>query len=198
MPYIKNKAVLDIGCVEHDIRNKNKKRIWVHDFLKEHTKHVIGIDILKKDIEILKKQGYDIYYQNAETFKFNKKFDVIFAGELIEHLSNPGLFLEKCRKHLKKNGLLILTTPNAFGLHRLIRSFLKLNSNTPVNNEHTAWFSPTVMATLLGRYGFKIVKMDYADYPYFKCGLDERISNFLSNFFPKLKETMIIFSRKKF
>src|SRR3989344_2076395 len=93
LPEIENKKVLDVGCVEHDIKNKNKERIWVHDFLRKHTKQVIGIDILKKDIDILRKQKYDVHFQNAESFHFDEKFDVIFAGELIEHLSNPGVFL---------------------------------------------------------------------------------------------------------
>src|SRR3989344_3969940 len=101
-PIVKGKDVLDVGCIEHDLDRKNKERIWVHDFLRENAKNVTGIDILEDDIKKLKWQGYDVHCMNAEKFNFNKKFDVIFAGELIEHLSNPGLFLEKCKKHLKK------------------------------------------------------------------------------------------------
>ena len=80
-PYIKDKTVLDIGCyaeIGEDI-NKHKKPKWIHGFLSENAKHVVGIDITKKEIDILKKQGYDVYCQSAENFKFNKKFDVIFA-----------------------------------------------------------------------------------------------------------------------
>src|SRR3989344_7621255 len=182
-PYIKDKEVLDIGCIEHDLERKDKERIWVHDFLRQNAKHVVGIDILKKDIEILKKQGYDVYCQNAETFKLNKKFDVIFAGELIEHLSNPGLFLEKCKFHLKKDGFLIITTPNAFCLARLFGGFVFFTNDLDVNPEHTAWYSPKVIKELLRRYNFNIEKFSFVDYPTLKNKITTKIITKLCNLF---------------
>ena len=106
-PYIKDKIVLDIGCyaeIKEEVNKEKKLDTWIHGFLSKHAKHVVGIDIAKKEIGILKRQGYDVYCQSAEDFKLNKKFDVIFAGAVIEHLSNPGLFLDKCREHLEKDG----------------------------------------------------------------------------------------------
>jgi len=196
-PFIIDKDVLDIGCVEHSLNNKNKERIWVHDFLKRNCRTLTGIDILKKDVQILRKEGYEVCVMNAETFSFKKKFEIIFAGELIEHLSNPGLFLQQCKKHLEKKGILILTTPNAFNFYRLVLSFLRGNNNPPVNNEHVCWYSPKVLKTLLERYNLEIFKTEYVDYPFLSPRMDVHISNFFSKFFPKLKETMILFIRIK-
>ena len=39
-PFISNKNVLDIGCVEHSINRRHKERIWVHDFLREKSSTV--------------------------------------------------------------------------------------------------------------------------------------------------------------
>ena len=195
-PYIKNKEVLDIGCIEHDIKYRNVNRSWVHDFLRKYAKEVIGIDILEEDIKILQKEGYNVYLQNAEEFSFDKKFDVIFAGELIEHLSNPGLFLERCYLHLRDNGVLIITTPNAFNLHRLCLSLVRLNNNPPLNIEHTFWFSPTVITSLLNRHNFRAFKIVYVDYPYKNPRMDFKMFNLLSKPFQDLKETMILVSRK--
>jgi ubiquinone/menaquinone biosynthesis C-methylase UbiE len=38
--------------------------------------------------------------------------DVVHAGELIEHLYSPDVFLRECRRVLRPNGWLIVTTPN--------------------------------------------------------------------------------------
>lgn len=46
----------------------------------------------------------------------DKEFDVIFAGEVIEHTIDDDLFLRECYRILKHNGLLILTTPNLVSL----------------------------------------------------------------------------------
>jgi len=197
-PYIKGKEVLDIGCIEHTLENRNKERIWVHDFLREYAEHVTGIDIQKDDIETLKKQGYDVHHKNAETFKFNKKFDIIFAGELIEHLSNPGLFLQQCYNHLMKDGYLILTTPNAFNFRRLTKGCLFLTNDIPANSEHTSWYSPSVIRHLLKRYNFKIETITYANAPNINFNVKSLIINssclILGN---RLKETMIIIARNE-
>jgi SAM-dependent methyltransferase len=196
LPHIKDKEILDVGCIQHNLKRKNKERIWVHDFLRENAKNVKGIDIIKKDIQKLKNQGYDIYYKNAENFKFNKNFDVIFAGELIEHLSNPGLFLKQCRKHLRENGLLILTTPNAFSMNRLLGGLLLFTNDVKVNPEHTVWFSPKVIKELLGRYKFKVIKIDFVNFPAFKFKLGTRITNFLCMLLGgRFRETMIILAK---
>ncbi len=197
-PYVVGKDVLDVGCVDHDLKRKHKSRIWVHDFLKEHAKSVSGIDILKSAVESLNKQGYDVTCQNAESFSFKKKFDVIFAGELVEHLSNPGLFLERCKKHLRKDGLLILTTPNAFCAFRWFEMVYKY-TNDPHGSkarEHTVWFAPEVMTVLLERSGFIVKKYKYAYYPFLRKDPLRRkiVKGVVSLAGDKFKDTMIVFA----
>lgn len=104
-PYIIDKLVLDCGCAQHGIEHiKKSKKSFVHGFLLNFSKELIGIDINKKAVEDLNKIGFnEIKYMNVENMDFsNEYFDTIYAGELIEHLSNPGLFLENCNKYLKK------------------------------------------------------------------------------------------------
>jgi hypothetical protein len=47
-----------------------------------------------------------------EDFNFNKKYDIILAVEIIEHLENPFHFIRYLDSHLKSNGLILLTTPS--------------------------------------------------------------------------------------
>ena len=53
---------------------------------------------------------------NAEEFHFSTKFDVIVSFQVIEHLYQPELMLSQVKKHLKPNGLFIVSTPNLDGL----------------------------------------------------------------------------------
>ena len=41
-------------------------------------------------------------------------YDMIVSCEGIEHFSNPGLFLSSALRHLKPNGIFVVTTPNTW------------------------------------------------------------------------------------
>ena len=106
-------VVLDVGFWGQAIQIDDDN--WVHKILKDKAKEVYGLD-LDYD-ETLFKDNY--LKANAEDFDFDVKFDVIFASDLIEHLSNPGLFLNACKRNLKPNGRIIVTTPNTYNLFNL-------------------------------------------------------------------------------
>lgn len=194
---IKSKDVLDVGCIEHTAIAKIKNPFWVHDFLNDNC-NVLGIDILNNDINTLSKKGYNMKVANAETFELSKKFDIIFAGELIEHLSNPGLFLQQSKKHLKKGGLVILTTPNTFYAPRLFGCIKKVNDDPLVNKEHTNWFSPSTITTLLEREGFDVISIKRFDaasqLETFKSKFKKGINKTFNN---KIKGSLLIIAEVK-
>jgi SAM-dependent methyltransferase len=75
----------------------------------------IGIDISEIAIKFaIENFGPNYFKANIDEFiKINKKkFDLIIAIETIEHLPDPLDFIKKCFILLKKDGRLILTTPN--------------------------------------------------------------------------------------
>lgn len=156
--YIENKEVLDIGCIDHSWR-KHQGKNWLHKKIKGYAKSLTGIDYLQEDVEELNQLGYTIVYANAENFDLKKKFDVVFAGELIEHLSNVGLFLNSVQKHLNQNSFFILTTPNAFALGNIIRIILKIfGLEMNDNPEHTHWYDQQTLRQVLERNGFEMVE----------------------------------------
>lgn len=153
-----NDTVLDVGCVQHSLDRVNWRDPpigeWLHADLRQITNDVYGIDIVEADIKTLQEEGFNVEIGDAETFKFNQEFDVIVAGELIEHLSNPGLFLDRCYEHLSEEGRVIITTPNPRRLQMLLW-FLRGNEHR-ANTEHTMWFDHYVMDSLVQRHGFEI------------------------------------------
>ena len=42
-----------------------------------------------------------------------KKFDVLFASQVVEHIDNPNIFFNKCFEVLNNNGILHIDVPNA-------------------------------------------------------------------------------------
>lgn len=147
----RGKKVLDVGSVgQSDIYCQ-----W--EELKKHASSLVGVDLpesvdtLTKEFD-LSESGYshakdpNIVYGNMETVELGETFDVIVAGDVIEHTSNQGLFLDNIRRHLADDGQLVITTPNA----KWPTVFLKPNVT------HTLWHDIYTLKTLLTRHGFKI------------------------------------------
>jgi SAM-dependent methyltransferase len=153
LEWVKGPDVLDVGCTDHVVRNGSV--YWLHQYLSEKLPNVVGIDISEENLEKMRVLGYrNLYQMNAETFSLNQTFDTIVAGELIEHLSNPGQFLDRARAHLKPNGRLILTTQYPFTLLHILYAYMKY-PRTCQNPEHTCWFCIENMRSLVNRHGFK-------------------------------------------
>ncbi len=169
---VKGKRVLDLGCIDHTIKAIQSKNS-VHLKILENAKYVLGVDYLEREVKQLQKRGYNIICQDIENLNLgNIKFDVIILGGTIEHLSNPGLALQSIKRYMKRDSVLIITTPNPFTPDRI---FMAWFSNSPyVNSEHTVYYTPFTLNELLRRYKFKIKEI----YFYNKSGgLDFSISN---------------------
>ncbi len=152
--WIKGPAVLDVGCAGHVPEPGSP--YWVHGRLREHFPSVIGVDINEKNIKKLKDLGYNnIHIASAESFELDQEINTIFSGELIEHLSNPGLFLQRCRNHLAPGGRVVLTTPYPFSLLYALYAFFKY-PKTCQNLQHTCWFCVQTLTELVERNGFKV------------------------------------------
>jgi 2-polyprenyl-3-methyl-5-hydroxy-6-metoxy-1,4-benzoquinol methylase len=155
---MKGKSVLHIGVMGDFGRiGKNIKK-WEFNRISKVAKTALGIDIHKEYVAQGKKLGYNVQIGNAETFRLKKNYEIIYAGDLIEHLSNPGLFLESCTKHMNTNSTLIITTPNPHSFGVLCRSIF--NKVKPMY-EHTMYVHKENMRELAQRTGLKIVKTTF-------------------------------------
>lgn len=161
LKWIKGPKVLDVGCTSHNVEIGSP--YWLHGQLQERFPDVTGIDISRENVEKLRQAGFcNLHVQSAETFDLAERFDTIVAGELIEHLANPGLFLDRARHHLRENGALVLSTPNPFSIAYSLYAFLKF-PRTCQNPQHTCWFCLRTMTALAERYGFEVQHVDLID-----------------------------------
>ena len=153
------KLVLDVGCADIDCEKSLSiaGAFYLHEFISSKAKHCVGVDHNEAQVAKLNKLGYDCICANAENLDLSKKFEVIVASNLIEHLSNVGQFLESAKRHLERNGILIITTPNPFFLWRFVEIIFK--GNFAINEDHTCWFDPKTLGYSLLQHGFHIKEM---------------------------------------
>jgi len=150
--YVVGPKVLDIGYVGQFLRRGSTN--WLHDKLINRNFDVWGIDISREDVERDIKEGYrNLFVMNAEDFDLPTKFNTIIAGEIIEHVNNPGNFLQNAFKHLEVGGQLIITTPQPFALLYILYAVYKFPKTCPTW-EHTIWFCPQTFRELAQRYAF--------------------------------------------
>lgn len=153
----KNKFVLDLGCYDETAIGKMGTEYWLHGRVARVARLVVGLDssdIIPED-GIYTMYGSKIYKGNAFNIPRNlisdNKYDVIVAGELIEHLENPLMFLVTLKETFKGKRLL-LTTPNAVCL---ANSLMGIIGREAQHKDHLANFSYKILNTLCIRAGFK-------------------------------------------
>lgn len=161
---VKNKDVLDIGPAElTGTLNVHKLNNGLHSLIRSVSKTLIGLEKSQEQVNALTAKGFNILQGDAEKFCLNQKFETIFAGELIEHLSNPGLFLDNVRKHMTDDGILVLTTPNRFDAATFVSYFrrnLIPSYNKPIA-KHVTYFDENCLTDLLERHGFTVIEVAY-------------------------------------
>ncbi len=161
--YIKGKKILYLGCVDNDPGNI-RKSVALHKILHSRAKSILGIYHSKDVVSSLNASGYASVSAHVETMTLDDRFELVVSADVIEHVSNCGLFLDKVNEHLLPEGSFLVSTPNPLGLVRILEMLARGKSKT--NLEHTCWFTRQVLDQLAGRYGLKVVEDVFIDEMY--------------------------------
>jgi SAM-dependent methyltransferase len=86
-------------------------------------------------------------------------FDVVVAGEVLEHLADPALAVEHVRRVLRPDGRFVGSVPNAFRLKSRLRFLAGRPPET--DDTHLQLFTPDTLRTLL-LSSFRVVKIGFA------------------------------------
>ncbi len=192
----KDKIVLDVGFYGQGITKDDSN--WPHNIIIENAKDVYGIDLDFDTNTFPDKTHYK--KMSAEDFSFEDiKFDVIFVGDVIEHLSNVGLFLDCVKRLLKDQGVLIVSTPNCFNLWNMISKIT--NYEPSVNNDHTCYFNEKTIKQLFVKNNLEIEEILYLYTlgTHYKESWKKKIQNLIywlfSKFTTKFLEPMVVIAR---
>jgi 2-polyprenyl-3-methyl-5-hydroxy-6-metoxy-1,4-benzoquinol methylase len=144
------KTILDFGAGKGKLTNsifdlKKFNKIYGADIIAKK-------DVIKDEIEWIKMDLNDDFNQ-----KFSGIFDVIIASEILEHLENPRHTFSQFQNLLKKNGILIITTPNNHSIRSLLNFIVKGHFTDFLENSYPAHIMPLIMKDIeryAGEYNF--------------------------------------------
>jgi SAM-dependent methyltransferase len=197
--------ILHVGCTNAPTTAVRwHKETLLHKDLCDEAKscgaHIVGLDIDKASLAWLQERMPDaeLYFGDAQKILdcvgLGNRFDLILATDVIEHLSNPGLFLESCRALLSRSGHLLITTCNAFGIGRFAKALL---NHEAVHEEHTAYFSHRNLTRLCLMCGLTALKLGYYECePMKQFSLNVLVTNLLERImcvpYPQFSEGIIV------
>lgn len=200
---VRGKKIIHVGCLDHlpMIKDKINNNRWFHGRLTETTKECLGIDINREGIEILRQEMNitNIRYANIESDDklpeiSSNLWDYIVFGEIIEHVDNPTLFLQKFICNYGENvARIIITVPNAFRAGN-IKGLL--NNVESINSDHRYWFSPYTIWKVVHKAGLEVERMQMCKYSSTGGFLGKLKDNFL-NRFPIVAENIVVICKKK-
>jgi 2-polyprenyl-3-methyl-5-hydroxy-6-metoxy-1,4-benzoquinol methylase len=148
---VAGKSVLDVGIVEHT-REACESPDWLHRRLCSSASRCLGVDILAAEIDHLRNKGFDVVCADITAKPLPEMFDVIIAGEVLEHIELPGAFMSNCAQMLRPGGRLVVTVPNPWYVNRIWKN--AWSRFTYVDSaDHVAWYDASTLYELGQRYG---------------------------------------------
>lgn len=169
--------VLDIGCRDGELTK---------EFYKNNT--VLGVDIDSMALrEVSSTLGIETKKLDLhDDWGLSRDFyDVVVAGEVLEHLYYTDVVLEKIAFVLKKDGMLIGSVPNAFSLINRLRLFRGNKKGTTLHDPtHINHFKYNELETLLKKHFTEVSIEPFGNYAW------------LDRFFPGWFSFMFLFVAK--
>ena len=143
-----DRRVLDLGCRYGALTR------WYLD-----GNDVVGMDVDREALAEAATLGIETHWGDVEEpFPFpDASFDVVVAGELLEHVREPGDVVGEARRVLRPGGRLVASVPNAFRFKNRVRFALGRRPETDPTHLHI--FRPDDVRALLA--GWDDVELEF-------------------------------------
>lgn len=149
----RGRRVLDLGVVDHTSDTERSDR-WLHGQLAEVAGTLLGVDIVADEVESLVQKGFDVRCMDVTAGELPKgKWDLVVAGELIEHLGSPGGLFDAAEALMDDGATFVLTSPNPYAPWRVYQN---LRGRPYENMDHALLLSPWGIAELAERAGLQL------------------------------------------
>ena len=186
-----NKTVLDIGSFDGTISRK----------IENNGNRVFAVDVSLAALKNAKKKISNVVQVSPSSeYPFrDKTFDIIFFGEVLEHIMDTDSILAELRRMLKDDGYLIVTTPNVASLSRRLMLLMGISpflefSLDPQRSVpgigHIRYFTKGTLWELLKANGFKVVDFTSDVVNFYKGG--NVCSVLIARLFPTLGKSLIM------
>ena len=147
------KRVLDVGCAKGEFGRLLKNRFGCE---------VWGIEILEESASKAARvlDRVEVMDVELDTPNWNRIFDLVVLGDILEHLRDPWGFLRKVRGWLIEKGRVIVSVPNT-GFYPIIRAMLQGRFDyVPVGLlcvEHLRFFTEATLREMFEEAGFEVL-----------------------------------------
>ena len=147
--------ILDIGCQSGTFCGA----------LRELGHEPYGIEISSRQVKRAQNMYPDIPIIQAnceKTLPFpDSHFDVVWAGEVIEHIGHTDVFLNEINRVLRPGGHFILSTPMHNRIKGLLIVLFKFEKHFDPEFPHYRFYTKKSLCGVLKRRGFEIVEVGY-------------------------------------
>ena len=205
--------LLDIGCLD------GAKTVLIQDVL--DCDEVYGIDFLPSSLAEAERQGIrtacvDLNHDLPLSFP-DDHFDMIFCGEVIEHVFSPDELMDEIARLLKPGGYALITTPNlASWKNRLVFLFgwqpfyTEVSTRARFGNPlappglpsgHIRMFVPRALKELAEASGLHVEVVDGLFFPnptgqFIVGGISNKIDTLMARHWPTLADRTMLRLRK--
>lgn len=142
----------------------------LHLRLREVAKELHGVDVDRQGLERLAGLGVTHLHAGdlgslAGALAAEPMFDLIIAGEIVEHLPDPGTFLGEVRRVMGPGTTLVITTVNAYCGFRMAQYALRGRGGwaEPVHPDHVAYYSVATLTRLVRQVGLDTTAVLFYD-----------------------------------
>lgn len=126
-------------------------------YLSHSGAHAYGIEVSPYAEEGRRLFGLStIHEQPVESYDRESGFDIVTLCDVLEHLADPVLALNRIRELMSDSGVLLIEVPDLFRPHKSVMTFF--------SNVHVSTFSRTSIVNLLGRCGFSVTDLGYGGF----------------------------------
>ena len=154
-PFFKGNIALELGPASGYMTKS-----LVNEFEQLHL--VDGANELLKQIPDYKNVvKFNSFFEEFET---KEKYDTIIMSHVLEHVKDPILILKKIYNWLAKDGIFLVSVPNAKSIHRLVAVEMGLLSNEYELNDrdhalgHYRVYDISILKEHIIKTGFRIVE----------------------------------------
>jgi 2-polyprenyl-3-methyl-5-hydroxy-6-metoxy-1,4-benzoquinol methylase len=154
--HCRGRSVLHLGCAGPACADH------LHRSVGEVASELWGVDLSEAALEELRAGGGEVGrlivgdVEHLGELCLARRFDVVLAGEVLEHLGNPGMCLDGAHDLLKPGGRLVVSAPSALSVRVFLNALLRRER---VQADHRCWFSPRTLRRLLTAHGYAVEEM---------------------------------------
>ncbi len=148
-------TVLDLGCGAGEFSAALEKR----------GAHMIAVDVAAEALRRARERVPDLdarLWRAGEPLPVqDNAVDLVWAGEVVEHVADVAPWLSEVRRVLRPRGVLLLSTPHhgPLTMLRLALSPRSFQRHFDPRSDHLRFFSPVTLGRLLDDLGFDVAQV---------------------------------------